>query len=881
MNGKKGGGLDSGRWKEMWALFEQAIVLPMEERPAFVKESCDDPLIRKTLEELLAVDAKSLSFLEQPVIDGLPEPGTRLDPPSAGPQPRTPDRLGPYRLLHQVGQGGMGTVFLAVRDDDTFQRRVVVKLVRRGMESEDALRRLRTERQILASLDHPHIAELFDGGTTEDQLPYFVMEYVEGVPIDAYCDLNQLSIDERLILFRKVCDAVHYAHQNLVVHRDLKPSNILVTADGQPKLLDFGIAKVLNPELSSPELAPTATWQRMLTPHYASPEQIRGKLVTTGSDVYSLGVLLYKLLTGRLPFRFERQSPHEIEQILTQTDPPRPSTVVAGERLAGEAVQALPGKEPTTAEISQWRSTTPAELRRRLAGDLDSILLKALRSTPQQRYRSVEQLDADLDRYQKGLAVEARQGTWRYRAGKFIGRKRTVLAVSVSTFVLLLAFAAAMAWQSARVTRERDQARLESAKKESVLQLMLDVFGVNDPTLSDGEKASMTVGEALARSGGLLDRRLRKHPDLRAEILHATGTIYFNLGLHEQARAQLEESLELRRALFGDQHRDSAETLSALSNVVRDQGEMEEAEVMGREALEILRDPDIAESPEDLLDPINTLVTTLCARGDYETAEPLAREGMALARELEGRDKDLAFFINSAAAARSAAGDYRESAALYRQSLALLETVWGQGHLTLVAPLNNLGVSLRLLGDPRGAVEAYAQALEVQRRALGDEHPNLAPTYNNLAAAEFMAEDYASALEHYRDSLRILRQSFGADNLHGFMVEIRVQATRGRLGEVDAAERELRELITRLRTRMPEGHWSVSIGESTLGEVLTTAGRYEEAEPLLVNSYLALLGQSRHRRKKDALDRLVKLYEILERPEEIERYRGMLDSPEA
>ena len=313
--------MSSERWQRMEEVFQQVLERPPDEQGGFLKEVCgEDETLQRAVASLLEADREGEAFLEKPLAPS-PEAGPPLPLPSGG-------RMGPYRLLRQIGEGGMSTVFLAVRDDETFQRRVAVKILRRGMESEDAQRRLRIERQILASLDHSYVARLYDGGTTEEGLPFFVMEYVEGLAIDAYCDHHQLPIAGRIELFRKVCSAVHYAHQNLVVHRDLKPSNILVTAEGSPKLLDFGIAKLLNPELSSSELEPTATWLRILTPHYASPEQVRGEPVTTASDVYSLGVLLYKLLTGRVPYRFDGRTPQEVERILSEKEPSRPSTAV-------------------------------------------------------------------------------------------------------------------------------------------------------------------------------------------------------------------------------------------------------------------------------------------------------------------------------------------------------------------------------------------------------------------------------------------------------------------------------------------------------------------------------------------------------------------------
>ncbi len=325
--------MESERWQRARELFEAAIEEPAESRVSFLDVACgDDTELRREVAALLEADAEAGAFLAEPILDrpandaasGSPRPAVQAE----GPPVETPRTIGPYRVVRRIGQGGMSTVYLALRDEDTFHRRVVVKVVRSGMESEEILSRLRRERQILAGLDHPYIARLFDGGAAADDRPYFVLEYVDGLPIDAFCDQNRLTVGQRLDLFRKVCGAVHSAHQNLVVHRDLKPSNILVTPDGTPKLLDFGIAKLLNPELAA-AFEPTAAWLRLLTPHYASPEQVTGAPITTASDVYSLGVLLYELLTGQLPHRFDNRSLQEIEHILTTQIPPQPSVAVA------------------------------------------------------------------------------------------------------------------------------------------------------------------------------------------------------------------------------------------------------------------------------------------------------------------------------------------------------------------------------------------------------------------------------------------------------------------------------------------------------------------------------------------------------------------------
>jgi non-specific serine/threonine protein kinase/serine/threonine-protein kinase len=370
-------------------------------------------------------------------------------------------RLGPYRLVREIGRGGMGTVYLAVRDDDAFKKRVALKVLKRGMDTDTIVQRFRHERQILAGLDHPNIAGLLDGGTTADGLPFFAMEYIEGATIVEYCDARDLDITARLNMFREICAAVQYAHQNLVVHRDIKPSNVLVTGDGTPKLLDFGIAKLLNPELAGYTLAPTAPGLQLMTPEYASPEQVRGEPVTTATDIYSLGVLLYELLTGRLPYRITSRAASDIVRIVCESAPIRPST----------AVTEIPEIDPNVHQpgVDTQRKPRTAHgdvLRRRLTGDLDNIVLKAISKEPVRRYASVDQFSEDIRRHLVGLPVIARHDTFGYRAGKFARRNRAVVVAAVVTILTLVGGLIGTLWQArvANAERARAEARFDDVR---------------------------------------------------------------------------------------------------------------------------------------------------------------------------------------------------------------------------------------------------------------------------------------------------------------------------------------------------------------------------------------------------------------------------------
>ncbi len=462
-------GITPERWKAVEPLLERVLELEPERRAAFLDEGCSgDPDLRAAVERLLAACERAEPLLESPapvVYSALLAPAPEPLAPAVG------ARLGPWRIVGEAGHGGMGVVYLAERADEQYRQQIALKVLRGGAFDAHLARRFLEERQILASLNHPHIARLVDGGVTEEAVPWFAMEYVQGEPIDRYCDGRRLLVEQRLRLFLDVCDAVQYAHRSLVVHRDLKPSNILVTGDGQVKLLDFGIAKLIEGGQGGGRAGgqeATGTGLRLMTPEYASPEQVRGQPVSTASDVYSLGVVLYELLAAERPYR--AGSGRDIEQLILEHEPARPS------QMAARA-----GSPPAAA-----RGTTPDRLRRQLAGDLDTIVLTALRKEPGRRYPSVEQLASDVRRHLEGLPVSARRDTWAYRAGKFVRRSRVALVAGVIGAALALGAVALLA------LRTSEPRRIELGR---ATQVTFDPGLEVDPALSpDGKFVAYAKG---------------------------------------------------------------------------------------------------------------------------------------------------------------------------------------------------------------------------------------------------------------------------------------------------------------------------------------------------------------------------------------------------
>ncbi|MFQ5572464.1 MAG: serine/threonine protein kinase, partial [Rhodothermales bacterium] len=461
-------------WPLIDDLFAAALDHPPEERTAFIDRACTgNPALRDELESLLRAYHASEHYLEAIDADR-----ARALIESVGELVCEEQRIGPYQVVRELGRGGMGAVFLAERADGQFEQQVALKLIKRGMDSDAILRRFLRERQILAHLRHENIARLLDGGVSDEDRPYFAMEYIDGLPLPDYCDTHRLDVEARLRLFQDVCRAVQYAHRSLIVHRDLKPSNMLVTEDGTVKLLDFGIAKLLDPEAQSGATALTEAGLRAMTPEYAAPEQVRGEPVTTATDVYTLGVVLYELLTGHRPYQFERREPKAIARVINDVEPELPSTAVRRET----DIQHTDGTTETVTplSVSRARSTQPDRLRRRLSGDLDTVVLKALRKEPERRYASAEAFVEDIRRHLAGLPVLAQKDTLAYRASKFVRRHTVGVVFATALGLLTLGSAVVMALQQAETMRE-------AAKAEEVKSFVMSLFEMSDPDASKGE----------------------------------------------------------------------------------------------------------------------------------------------------------------------------------------------------------------------------------------------------------------------------------------------------------------------------------------------------------------------------------------------------------
>jgi serine/threonine-protein kinase len=792
-------------------LFDRALDVPPEERSAFLDRVCAGrPDLRSQLDELLRLAASETSSPLPSLLTGPLWRELMDELQLSGASPRIAGR---WRLLEEIGRGGMGTVFRAARDDGEFEQQAAVKLLSPDLESEAVLRRFARERQILAALDHPGIARLLDGGRTDSSQPYFVMELVDGQPIDRDCDVRRLTIRERLGLMLQVCRAVDHAHRNLVVHLDLKPSNILVTADGRVKLLDFGIAKLLAGDGAAVGEPLTRTLARPLTPEYASPEQILNHPVGVASDVYQLGVLLYRLLTGRPPYRLTGHSAREIERVVCELEPPRASSVVGKGELGEEA-----------GAVAARRGTTPAKLARQLRGDLETIVAKALRKEPDRRFLSVAELAADLESHLDGRPVGARPDTLTYRAGKFVVRHRLAVTAAAVIVALLAAYAVTVTFQARALSRERDRARAEAAKAEHVKALILRLFEGADPREAAGHE--LTARELLDRGWTGIEGELADQPEVRVELMATVGDIHRELGLYSQADHLLTSALETARALVPGGGVMLAEVLRRTGRLRLETGEYGEAEDLLREALALYR-----QQPQDMRSEIGATLAhlgwTFYDRGDDTRAEALFRESLAIRRERFGNEhRDVAASLAEVGMVVRNRGEYAAAEPLLRQALDLRRRLLPESHPALADSLSSLATVKRNLGDLDAAEALYREALDLMIRTRGDAHAYVATVTSNLARVLQLRGALKEAEQLLRRALTIRREALGerhplvAMNLNDL----------GRLlydaGALDRAEALYDEALN----AYPANHPWRSATVFNLGRVYETRGDYRSAE---------------------------------------------------
>jgi serine/threonine-protein kinase len=849
--------MDRERWLAVSPYLDQAFDLPPEQLEPWLQQlELSAPHIATDVRRLLTVQHADpfSSFLT----------GVVTQPPDDAQSLHEGELLGSYRVLRELGHGGMAVVYLAERADGHFEQQVALKILRFASPGGEARRHFAQERQILASLNHPAIARLIDGGITPSGLPYLAMEYVDGTRIDRYCDERRLSIEDRLRLFLKVAEAVQYAHRRLIVHRDLKPTNIFITSDGAVKLLDFGIAKLLDPQAIAHAAPPTLDVIKLMTPEYASPEQVRGDAITTATDIYQLGLLLYELLTGQRPYEVQGHKALEALRVICESEPMRPSDAVSGK----------PGTHAESpAAISAARATTPERLRRLLRSDLHAIVLMALRKEPERRYGSVALLMEDITRYLEGRPVNAYKGVWSYRAGKFLRRNAAGVTVAV---IAACAFAFVVLWYTIQLANERDRvaAQAERAQREAATASQVSAFltSLLRGSRTRVAKSVITARELLDLGAARIDTQLAGQPEIQGRLLNVIGDAYAQHDVRDKAAALLERALKLNTERFGERSKEVSDSKYALAQLARSRGEFDTALQLYREALDIREDV-LGTKHVETADVLNGMGTALEMTGQTQEAVRTAERALSIYRQsIHPEDERFLNVLNTIAGMERYAGNLRRARTIYeelvprverslgpehrhfagtltnlartkvemgaydgveqqmRQALAIFESLHGPVHSDVTLSLTNLGSFLTETDRFTEAIDVIERAIAVQRKVSGPGDPFEATAHALLGRVRQAQGNYQGALDHYRASLDIRRKQ--ATFRYG--IDLRYYAeTLMDLSDPDRAAPLLQEAIDILRKELPRDHYVTAGALALQGALLTRMGKAAAAEPQL------------------------------------------------
>jgi serine/threonine protein kinase/tetratricopeptide (TPR) repeat protein len=882
--------IPKARWQQIQSLFEQLIDTGENERAAHLARACGNDIdLLSSVESLLNSDARR----EDPLLHVIGEAAESLLEDHQDRLIGT--RVGPYRVVSILGHGGMSTVYRGERDDSQYQQTVAIKVLQHATLHPRLRSRLHSERHILATLDHPSIARLIDSGDLEDGTPYLVMEHVDGESIDSYCDSRTLFIPERLELFVQVCAAVQYAHRNLVVHRDIKASNIFVTDEGTPKLLDFGIAKLLAPESLSHTLPVTRLQERILTPENAAPEQVLGRPITTATDIYALGVLLYQLVTGRSPYRLLSYSQLQLERAICMDDPVRPSQMVIS-KLSGE-------KDADRSRISDRRGLSPQRLRARLSGDLDAIIAMAMRKEPDRRYPSVEALADDLSRHLRGEPVRARQGDWRYHTAKFMRRHVVSVIAIAAVFVGLALFAGVMLWENHRIELARDATAQERDRARQVSAFLVDVFSQADPFNAQGREP--TAKDLLDRGAEKISGNLGLQPEVRAQLLESIGLAYRRQGLSERAIPLFEQAVAIRRQ---ERPLDNGHVAVALANLARaltDAGHLISAEAdleqavalsesnggsrpvetadilvqFGSFAIDAKSDParaselfgkalniyrnTIGNQNLQVAATLNGLADAAVWMSDYPLAEHYEREALGIFQETVSRNHpDNAVALATLGSILTQRGKYVEAEQVLNEALQIERNVFGVDNPRIAAIEADLGILYDQEGDLTRAIAATQAALKITRDRRGSSYYTVGYYLDALANMFLKANDLPTAEADARQALAVYAQALPARHLYVASTHQVLGEVLLRRGSLAAAEAELRTALDMNLGLAGPASWRVARSEASLAWALMARDKAAEGEPMLLaarSKLLATVGPQ-HPATQQATARLVEYY---------------------
>jgi eukaryotic-like serine/threonine-protein kinase len=780
--------MNPDKWKKIESICYEAMDLHGVKLDTYLLNSCGDD--KEVLKEV-----KSLLKQAQTEFPIRPFATARFSDIFSG-KPNVSERfIGPYRLIRELASGGMGQIFLAVRDDDQFERFVALKVIRKDLIDKRILNRFYEERRILASLNHRYIARLFDGGTTDDGIPWFAMEYIEGEPITDFAAHRNLPVMEIIRLFLKVCDAVQYAHQNLVIHRDLKPENILITPDGDPRLLDFGIAKLLSADQIEGQ---TQYQNRIMTPEYASPEQVGHESVSTVSDVYSLGVLLYRLTTGALPYTFEKRSPASIERTIRETGPELPS-ITSGLKS--------------------------------LKGDLDSVIMKALKKDPSERYASVEQLSNDLTRYVQYHPVLAGKDSILHRAKKFTSRNRWTVSVSAAIVLMVLSFSVITFVQSKAIQARAIEAEQQRDRAEQVSSFLTNLFNSVNP--DEAENNALSAIDLLHRGAKRVDNELADQPELQASLYLVISDVYEKLGMFDAGLSLAEKAYQINIELYGDVHPETARSLNAIGWLHRQNADYELADSLITAALQLRRGihgsnhPDVARS-------LNDLAVLKQSRGDYAAADTLLLESITIRQTLANTPNEaLGVALSNHAALKYSLGDFEAAESQMKEALAIFLETAGTSDMRTANVMSNLAAILMVRNKMEEAIDYYEQALVVRSGILSPEHPDIASSYAHLGNLYRRTGRLDEAERYLTRALNLREGSLGEEHELIFDTKRLLGLLYDNMGNDGEAENYYSEAIEGFLRLNPTGHIEAAETLHNLGSLYLRKINPRKAEPYL------------------------------------------------
>ena len=814
-------------WQIVTFILDRVLELEPEEQLQFIERECKhDPELKKQVVSFLKSINKSEGLWEKlldsnrALVNELTSSGTALKEIT---KDFAPDQIGPYKINRLLARGGMGDVYLAERSDGQFHRSVAIKILRSELTHDNLEQRFLYEREILSSLEHPNIARLYDGGLTTDGRPYLVMEYVDGKPISSFCSQHNCSLENKLKLFTQVCEAVNYAHRNLIIHRDLKPDNIFVTSEGVVKVLDFGIAKIIDTELSAEELVKTQEGLRLISIQYAAPEQITLEKITTATDVYGLGLLLYEIVTGCKPYDLKDKKLYEAEHIIRHLSPDLPSS----------------------------RAKNPS-VSKKLKGDLDAIILKALRKEPQYRYQSAEQLLDDLNRYKAHLPVQAQKDSIRYRSVKFVKRHSAAIISLLLVISITTGFAL---YHTNQITTERNIAQTEAQKAQQAVSFLIEMFESANPAESLGD--TLTVYDLL-KKGVQNTETLSDQPILKSQMFEVIGRVYRSLGEYQNARSLLEKSYHLRLQEFGLGHPETVESLDQIGILLSEEGKFSEAESFFRLAFSIRMQ--LSDSVRaNLANTKNELAYVLRRQGKFSESKKIYEELVNAYKIHFGEEHPKTISsMSGLATLLHAMNNYEEAETYYRKVLESRQKNLGPLHPELASSLNSLGALLMNTGDFVEAEELLQLSFQMRKELYGSEHPKVALTMNNLAMLYRDKGEFEPAVKLFRESLNMRKNILGDTHIGTCLSKFSLAIHYTLTARPDSAEILFNEIYPLFIEKFTDNHSFTARTEMGIGTVHLQHGNIQMATEYLERAYSKIL----QLHEKNSLERTLAIIQM-------------------